>query len=380
MPLINWVAGDLRHHGHTVLIPATYPPFTMTDKDLAGTYFWQKIAALRDSRVLLWEDLEKANALLMDANFVTQNPTKYSACNLNNALEYVGKAQSLLTSAQNLAFGVDTFVANLFGAQAPAPSSGRYPTPSAAGAAAPSATGNAPAGANPPSSTTPPATTPAAASPNASAANPQAAGGGGQSAQNSPAPANTQQTNISLPQILASDMLAQRLFNSKPIIERSDIDSVNFLTLHALESGGSELVKTNALFTHIYFSGGSTATFSLYRLQGDMQCSGTVLNYIGNVREKNVERRLAADDIGHDAKISWFSCVDARNSHAAVHEGMSRAEVENAFGKPDEQFHKRDVYYYRERDTIVEFRKGVVSRIAAAGRPRQATLAGGALE
>ena len=367
LPLINWVAGILRRHGRTVLIPSTYPPLAMTDKDLYGTYFLQKILALRDARLYLWDDLQTANALLMDANFVIQNPTKYSAGSLNDALEYAGKAQSLLISAQNLASSVDAFVANLFGGQAPsggaAPAAGGAASPTASGGGggnSPAAGGNGTNGSGAPSGSSSPAA--------------GGAGGGG-GGQNSTAPsAAPQQTPLSLQQILASDFLAQRLFNGKATVDPGDIDSLSFLTLHAEESGGSELVKSNIFYgNHIFFSGGSVATFSVYRLKGDVECSGTAYNYFGNVREKNVEQRLAADDIGHEAKIPNFSCVD-RRVRTEVHEGMSRADVESAFGKPDESFQKRSIYLYRSRNTLVEFRKGVVYKISAAGAaaPQQA--------
>jgi hypothetical protein len=52
-------------------------------------------------------------------------------------------------------------------------------------------------------------------------------------------------TGTSLQRILASDFLAQRIFNFKPDVDMVDINTINFLALHALESGGSELVKVS---------------------------------------------------------------------------------------------------------------------------------------
>jgi len=365
MPFINAVAGLLRQHGRTVFVPATYPPLSMTDKDPSSTYFWPKITALRDARLALWRDLENANALLMDANFVIQNPTKYAASDLNDALEYAGKAQSLLTSAQTLAAGVDAFVANLFGGQAPA-----------AGAAPASATGGSPAsgsvgtssGASSPASGSTGSASPASTPVSTSAAAPANGGGVGQN----PSSGGTAspQTTIALQQILASDLLAQRIFQFKPNVDMNDINTINFLTLHALESGGSELVKTNIFYgTHIFFSGGSVVTFSLYRLRGELQCSGTAFNYTGNVREKDVEHTLMVDDIGHRAKVANFQCADMNESaqRHPVHEGMTRSQVETAFGKPDKTYERRNVYLYKSRDTIVQFQNGVVNKIMAAG-------------
>jgi uncharacterized repeat protein (TIGR01451 family) len=366
MPLINAVAGILRHHGRTVFVPATYPPLTMTDKDLSSTYIFPKITALRDARLALWHDLQKANALLMDANFVIQNPTKYAAADLNDALEYAGKAQSLLTSAQTLAAAVDTFVANLFGTQAPtiaaAPTSAGGGAPASSGSSVPAASSPAPgaAGSALPTSTPGPASTTAAATTSANG------GGGGQNAGS--VGSTSPPTGISLQQILASDFLAQRIFNFKPNVDMNDINTINFLALHALESGGSELVKTNIFYgTRIFFSGGSVATFSLYRMQGEMQCSGTAFNYTGNVREKDVEHRLMVDDIGHAARVAGFSCADMKDSaHRLVSEGMTRSEVEIALGKPDKTYLGRNLYLYKSRDTVVQFQKGVVNKIMAA--------------
>lgn len=365
MPLINAVAGVLRRHGRTVLVPATYPPLTMTHEDLSTTYFWRKLTTLRDARLLLWRDLGNANALLMDANFVIQNPTKYTNVNLNEALEYAGKAQSLVISAQALAAGVDGFIANLFGAQPPAGavsvSGGSLTGGSTANSPSTSSSGSGAQGPGSPAAT--PASTPTGAS------IPTAANGTGGGQNTSSGGAGSPQTAIALQQILASDLLAQRIFNFKTDINLADINTINFLTLHALESGGSELVKSNVFYgTHIFFSGGSVVTFSLYRLQGELQCSGTAFNYTGNVREKDVERRLMLDDIGHSAKVAGFYCADMKESAQTVYEGMSKSEVEAAFGKPDKTYQRRNLYFYRSRDTVVQFQNGVVSKIMAAAR------------
>jgi uncharacterized repeat protein (TIGR01451 family) len=364
MPLINAVAGVLRRRGRTVFIPATYPPLSLTGKDLSTTYFWKKLTTLKVARLALWLDIANANALLMDANFVIQNPTKYGAGSLDDALEYAGKAQALLTSAQTLAAGVDAFVANLFEGQAPpaAPASATGGSPAPGGGTGNSSGSSSPSGSP---GSAPPASTTGYAS--ATAAPPANGGGGG---QNSNSGSASPQTGGALQQILASDFLAQRIFNFKPNVDMYDINTINFLTLHALESGGSELVKSNIFYgTRIFFSGGSVATFSLYRLQGELQCSGTAFNYTGNVREKNVEHRLMVDDIGHPARVAGFYCADVNESaqRHSVNEGMTRNQVEAAFGKPDKTYQGRNLYFYKSRDTVVQFQHGVVNKIMAAG-------------
>ena len=63
--------------------------------------------------------------------------------------------------------------------------------------------------------------------------------------------------------------------------------------MHALESGGSQLSKSNLfLGSRIYFSGGAVATVGLYESDGKLACSGIAYGYKGYIREKDVERVL----------------------------------------------------------------------------------------
>jgi hypothetical protein len=67
------------------------------------------------------------------------------------------------------------------------------------------------------------------------------------------------------------------------------------LAVHALESGGSQLTKSNLfLGSRYYFSGGAVASFYLYTFDGKLQCSGASYGYRGSIREKDLETGLGA--------------------------------------------------------------------------------------
>lgn len=115
-----------------------------------------------------------------------------------------------------------------------------------------------------------------------------------------------------LPQIIGSDLLARRICQSTKCAEGDFdclTDGVNFLAVHALESGGSELSKTNFWYgMHIFLSGGAVATFSLYEAKGDLECSCISYNYRGYVREKHYEAELHSGP-AHDAILNTdFPC------------------------------------------------------------------------
>jgi uncharacterized repeat protein (TIGR01451 family) len=279
-PLINLVAERLRRHGVFVYVPSVYPANLLRNGNLTDTYLWTELQILEGHRIQLWTDVADGTAKMNKANFVTQNPTRYSALDLQNALTYFANLQSLITSGLAVATSIDSFEASLLGGQAPAQSAtgatGVSPTSGASGA-----TGSTGAsGGTGATSATGLTATAAASTPSAS------------SSSSSPS-AST------LPQILASDLLAQRLWggavgwvpNGKDL--PTSWNSVNFLTVHSLESGGSVRITSNIFFgNHIFFSGGAVMTFSLFAAEGDVRCSGVAYTYSGNVREKNYEENL----------------------------------------------------------------------------------------
>ncbi len=368
-PLINAVAQQLRNDGATLFVPSVYPPNLLNGKTLDQLYLWKYLRELETARLLLIKDVGRDTGLLMQANFVTQNPTKYSAAELNRALLFSGKAQSIITSAQAIEASIDSFDASLFGGQvvtqtASTPQASTTPSGST-GSAAGSTTGSA--------NTTP--STPSTGATNTAAA----AGSASQSVQSAQASSQGSTATSSSPgqssgvlqQIIASDLLAERIWERHPEVTEDDMNSVVFLTLHALESGGSQLVKTNLFYgTHIFFSGGSVATFGLYKSIGDLTCSGFAYNYRGNVREKNFDAALHDPPTVRAILSTSPGCAGTRSLRSDANQirpGMTSTQVEAILGLPDAKFKQKGTnYLYKSRNLFVLFRRGVVVRVVMA--------------
>jgi hypothetical protein len=69
------------------------------------------------------------------------------------------------------------------------------------------------------------------------------------------------------------------------------------LWLKALESGGSVAKETNILRTKVQFSGGAVDTFAVFRLDGELVCSGNVYDFQSPVLVKNLEKSFRADSV-----------------------------------------------------------------------------------
>ena len=114
--------------------------------------------------------------------------------------------------------------------------------------------------------------------------NNQNQGQGTQSAGTPTQGTQSQAPGAILQQILPADLLAQALGD--------DIKNVQFLEVHALESGGSQLTKSFSIignsFSSIHFSGGSVATFALFNADGELKCGGFAVSYVGWVTPDDV--------------------------------------------------------------------------------------------
>jgi hypothetical protein len=66
------------------------------------------------------------------------------------------------------------------------------------------------------------------------------------------------------------------------------------LWLKALESGGSVTKETNILRTKVQFSGGAVDTFAVFRLDGELVCSGNVYDFQSPVLVKDLEKSFRA--------------------------------------------------------------------------------------
>jgi hypothetical protein len=60
------------------------------------------------------------------------------------------------------------------------------------------------------------------------------------------------------------------------------------VSLHALESGGTQLTRSSWYGSRIYYSGGAVATFNVYNGEGHFLCSGVSYAYRGFVQATDI--------------------------------------------------------------------------------------------
>jgi hypothetical protein len=78
------------------------------------------------------------------------------------------------------------------------------------------------------------------------------------------------------------------------------------LWLKALESGGSVNRQSNVFGTKITFGGGAVDTYSVFRLNGQLVCSGNVFNFQSPVRTKDLQKTFRAAPEDNPAKRSML--------------------------------------------------------------------------
>ena len=66
----------------------------------------------------------------------------------------------------------------------------------------------------------------------------------------------------------------------------------HLLMVKALESGGSVNHSTTIFGTKMSYSGGSVGTYTLFNLNGELECSGNVYDYAGPVASKDFQKNL----------------------------------------------------------------------------------------
>ena len=62
--------------------------------------------------------------------------------------------------------------------------------------------------------------------------------------------------------------------------------------LKALESGGAITKKSNIFGSKMRYSGGSVATYALFSMDGELECSGNVYEYGGSVSAEAFQEGL----------------------------------------------------------------------------------------
>lgn len=78
------------------------------------------------------------------------------------------------------------------------------------------------------------------------------------------------------------------------------------LWLKALESGGSVNHQSNLFGTKVTFGGGAVDTYSVFRLNGQLVCSGNVFNFQSPVRTKDLQKTFRAAPEDNPAKRSML--------------------------------------------------------------------------
>jgi hypothetical protein len=78
------------------------------------------------------------------------------------------------------------------------------------------------------------------------------------------------------------------------------------LWLKALESGGSVNRQSNLFGTKVTFGGGAVDTYSVFRLNGQLVCSGNVFNFQTPVRTKDLQKTFRAAPEDNPAKRSML--------------------------------------------------------------------------
>jgi hypothetical protein len=308
--LIAMVGGQLT--ANTITLPSQMPPQILNTSTLEGTYLWGAIQALETSRQSALEDSLKYSQAVVDAKLVlAADPTKppYTDQDRRTAgvlAENSSQIQAINTLIVSASAAADAFESTLLTGQAPSqPNSGNQggnspnsnsnqvsllPNLPGSGGPAPAPV-KANGGANPPGANPPPANLPAANPPAANLPTPNPTSSNvSQQGQPTPQAAPTGSA-ITLQQLLYADLL---LHSISPADQRKQ--ALLFLSLHALESGGSQLSKSNLfLGSRIYFSGGAVASFTLYSSESSVLCSGIGYGFKGYIREKDVEHVIRDD-------------------------------------------------------------------------------------
>jgi len=281
-PLVNLVAGALDSAGVQVFVPSVYLPDLVAVPDLAQTLLGKALDSLETSRAVVLADYANYATAVSIARAVlnigktggmTEQDVTTAQGVINDSIAYNAVGVALLSISST----IDSFEASLLG-QISAP-----PTSQGGGTQAPGSSPSAPSGGTPPVSGGPPA-----------GSAPPPSGQLGQQGNMSQSTANASNT---LQTILAGDLLAHRIWNYASALDPADLDRVHILTLHALESGGIQLVKSHTValvvsWNSIFFSGGSVATFAMFRTDGRVECSGYAYGYHGYVKDKDVDRDL----------------------------------------------------------------------------------------
>jgi hypothetical protein len=287
--LVDSVARDLRDLKVAVLIPATYSPFALGGvgdspflsqlAKLAAAHSCLATSQLSDTVALAaLQTIASGEQVLRDPKTAAQDKAAKQV-EIDQAKRILGSVkpshpdapalQLVVNARASLLSAIDNYVSILNGVAADT-SSGSKSQGGQTGAGISKSTNTADAGNQP--------------------------------QQTSKAPQSNSQAPISA--ILAADGLAREL----GVDQRGNFIDPGWhvLWLKALESGGGVLSKSNIFGSKLYFSGGAVATYELFKLNGQLSCSGNVYDYGGALREKHFSKDFRKPDISPEQQLVFF--------------------------------------------------------------------------
>jgi len=306
-PLTSFLAGQLRQNGIATYVPSVYAPNLLGRDNLEDTFIGKRLCQLEADRQKAVDDAQNYSQALTDAQTILSTGSSpppaappvppapaagpappistYTAEQKAQAASfrdsYTQTINLKVAALASIVSAIDTFEATLFtGQPSSALNQGNNPPSGPAANNPPGGPAANPlppvqgAGTNPPGATNPTGTAPTPSGPNAAG---------------SP-----------LQQILASDLLAHQIWGGTESPGEDILDKLHILIVQTLESGGGQLTKSNLfLGSRIYFSGGTVATFALYRIDGGLDCGGYAYAYggyaeddkFGKMIEKMIEKK-----------------------------------------------------------------------------------------
>ena len=129
--------------------------------------------------------------------------------------------------------------------------------------------------------------------------------GSGLTASQLSGPSSSILQQILVPALLYQTLTADRnrRDGSVPAAHDTDLATLHYVEVHALESGGELLTNSNLfLGSRLYFGGGVVATFGVFSYAGAFECGGVAYAYQGYVEAKDVGKVLASNDADEKVK------------------------------------------------------------------------------
>ncbi|HUN85207.1 MAG TPA: hypothetical protein VMU48_12565 [Terracidiphilus sp.] len=118
---------------------------------------------------------------------------------------------------------------------------------------------------------------------------PEAKSGGGSGSSSGSAPAANTEPHLAA--VLAADAVARKLNIGDDPATSGNRTWQHLIWLKALESGGSVTRTTNLFGTKVRFGGGAVDTFAMFRLDGEVVCSGNVYSFQSPVRLQDLDKK-----------------------------------------------------------------------------------------